>query len=57
MYVKYKTVRNEKLVNPIFTYLLDNKNVWAKTFCVKLFFKCGNLPETEEPVINSASFP
>lgn len=28
----------------------------CKNVCAKLFFKCGNLPETEEPVINSASF-
>lgn len=55
--MKYKAVKNEKSVNAIFTYLLDNKNVWATTVCAKLFFKCGNLPETEEPVINSASFP
>lgn len=55
--MKYKAVRNEKSGNAIFTYLLDNKNVWAKTVCAKLFFKRGNLPETEEPVINSASFP
>lgn len=55
--MKYKTVRHEKSVNAIFTYLLHNKNVWAKPVCAKLFCKCGNLPETEEPVINLASFP
>lgn len=31
--------------------------MWAKAVCAKLFYKCGNIPETEEPVINSAYFP